>query len=80
MLEKSSIFTFTFLISTLIAEQAGRRINEDQLASLSSEKTVNEFLESQRVNITAIIKQMLAVGEIFKCEGLQVMIYFLEIF
>ncbi|XP_039131515.1 trigger factor-like protein TIG, Chloroplastic [Dioscorea cayenensis subsp. rotundata] len=55
----------------LMEMQAGRRINEDQLASLSSEKTVNEFLESQRVNITAIIKQMLAVGEIFKCEGLQ---------
>ncbi|KAJ0965392.1 hypothetical protein J5N97_026530 [Dioscorea zingiberensis] len=55
----------------LMEMQAGRRINENQLASLSSKKAVNEFLESQRDSITSIIKQMLAVGEIFKCEDLQ---------
>lgn len=52
--------------------QANQKLDEQQLAFLTSEKTVKEYLESQRANVSNIIKQMLAVGEIFKCENLQV--------
>ncbi|OAY65701.1 Trigger factor-like protein TIG, Chloroplastic [Ananas comosus] len=55
----------------LLQLQAERKLDENQLASLLSEKTVKEYLESERENISKIIKQMLAVGEIFKCENLQ---------
>ncbi|KAK1269620.1 Trigger factor-like protein TIG [Acorus gramineus] len=55
----------------LLELQVKQKLNEQQIASLSSEKVVNEFLEFQRENITNIIKQMLAVGEIFRCENLQ---------
>ncbi|XP_028556876.1 trigger factor-like protein TIG, Chloroplastic isoform X3 [Dendrobium catenatum] len=55
----------------LLQLQAGRKVNEQQLSSLSSEKAVNEYLENQKENITSIIKQMLAVGEIFQCENLE---------
>ncbi|XP_010913220.1 trigger factor-like protein TIG, Chloroplastic isoform X1 [Elaeis guineensis] len=55
----------------LLQLQAGKKLNELQLASLSSEKAVNEYLENERESITNIIKQMLAVGEIFKAENLQ---------
>ncbi|KAF2596458.1 hypothetical protein F2Q68_00008055 [Brassica cretica] len=47
------------------------KLTEDQLASLSSQKSVNEFLETQRESITNIIKQNLAVGDIFKRENLE---------
>ena len=48
------------------------KLNEQQLASLSSPKAVNEYLESQKENITSVIKQNLAVGDIFIRENLQV--------
>lgn len=48
------------------------KLNEQQLASLSSPKAVKEFLVTQKENITSIIKQNLAVGDIFKRENLQV--------
>ena len=52
--------------------QANMKLNEQQLASLSSPKAVNEYLESQKENITSVIKQNLAVGDIFRRENLQV--------
>ncbi|XP_047074049.1 trigger factor-like protein TIG, Chloroplastic [Lolium rigidum] len=55
----------------LLQLQAERKLDKDQLASLSSERSVQEYLNSERENITKIIKQMLAVGEIFKAENLQ---------
>lgn len=48
------------------------KLNEKQLEALSSPKAVKDFLENQRENITNIIKQNLAVGDIFKRENLQV--------
>lgn len=48
------------------------KLNEQQLASLSSPKAVNEFLENEKENITSVIKQNLAVGDIFKRENLEV--------
>lgn len=48
------------------------KLNEQQLASLSSPRAVKEYLESQRENIENIIRQNLAVGDIFKRENLQV--------
>ncbi|XP_042489626.1 trigger factor-like protein TIG, Chloroplastic isoform X1 [Macadamia integrifolia] len=55
----------------LLEIQANRKLNEEQLASLSSPKAVNEYLERRRENITTMIKQTLAVGDIFKRENLQ---------
>ncbi|PKA47288.1 Trigger factor-like protein TIG [Apostasia shenzhenica] len=55
----------------LLQLQAEMKLNEQQLASLSSEKSVNEYLEKEKVNISSIIKQMLAVGDIFERENLQ---------
>lgn len=55
----------------LLQLQAEKKLNEHQLASLSSEKAVNAYLENERENITNVLKQMLAVAEIFKCENLQ---------
>jgi trigger factor len=52
--------------------QAERKLDKDQLASLSSQRSVQEYLEDEKENINRIIKQMLAVGEIFKFENLQV--------
>lgn len=51
--------------------QVEKKINESQLASLSSERAVGQFINNEKENISKIIKQMLAVGEIFKCENLQ---------
>lgn len=48
------------------------KLSEQQLAYLSSPKAVKEFLESNKENITHMIKQNLAVGDIFKRENLQV--------
>lgn len=55
----------------LLQIQANMKLNEQQLVSLSSPKAVNEFLENQKENITRVIKQNLAVGDIFKRENLQ---------
>ncbi|KAF9588802.1 hypothetical protein IFM89_016123 [Coptis chinensis] len=55
----------------LLQIQADMKLTEEQLASLSSPRAVNEFLESQRENITNVIKQNLAVADIFKRENLQ---------
>ncbi|XP_078165649.1 trigger factor type chaperone family protein [Carex rostrata] len=55
----------------LLQLQAERRLDESQLRSLSSEDLVAEYLLKERENISAITRQMLAVGEIFKCENLQ---------
>lgn len=48
------------------------KLNEEQLARLSSPKAVSEYLENQKENITRVIKQNLAVGDIFKRENLEV--------
>ncbi|XP_030445767.2 trigger factor-like protein TIG, Chloroplastic [Syzygium oleosum] len=55
----------------LLQIQANMKLNEQQLASLSSPKAVNEYLENQKENITHVIKQNLAVGDIFRRENLQ---------
>ncbi|MFS7929046.1 putative peptidylprolyl isomerase [Helianthus anomalus] len=56
----------------LLQIQANMKLNEEQIATLSSPKAVREYLENQRENIENIIKQNLAVGDIFKRENLQV--------
>ena len=48
------------------------KLNEQQLAILSSPKAVKEYLDNQEDNIKHVIKQNLAVGDIFKRENLQV--------
>ncbi|KAJ3694644.1 hypothetical protein LUZ60_000021 [Juncus effusus] len=55
----------------LLQLQAERRLDESQLETLTSEKSVSEYLEKERENISTIVKQMLAIGDIFKCENLQ---------
>ncbi|XP_027061615.1 trigger factor-like protein TIG, Chloroplastic isoform X1 [Coffea arabica] len=55
----------------LLQMQANRQLNDQQLAYLSSAKAVNEFLENNKENINHLIKQNLAVGDIFKRENLQ---------
>ncbi|KAK3132280.1 hypothetical protein QOZ80_6AG0518860 [Eleusine coracana subsp. coracana] len=55
----------------LLQLQAERKLDKDQLASLSSQRSVQQYLEDEKENINRIIKQMLAVGEIFKSENLQ---------
>lgn len=57
----------------LLQIQANMKLSEQQLASLSSPRAVKEYLEKQRENITNIIKQNLAVGDIFKRENLQIL-------
>ncbi|KAL9274169.1 Trigger factor-like protein, partial [Drosera capensis] len=52
--------------------QGSMKLTEDQLSSLSSPRAVNEYLEHEKENIENIIKQNLAVGDIFKRENLQV--------
>lgn len=49
------------------------KLNEQQLATLSSPKAVNEYLQGQEENIMNVIKQNLAVGDIFKRENLEVL-------
>ncbi|XP_038903097.1 trigger factor-like protein TIG, Chloroplastic [Benincasa hispida] len=56
----------------LLQIQTNMKLNEQQLATLSSPKAVKEYLENQKDNITHVIKQNLAVGDIFKRENLQV--------
>ncbi|KAL3736382.1 hypothetical protein ACJRO7_025352 [Eucalyptus globulus] len=60
-----------FYGAQLLQIQANMKLNEQQLASLSSPKAVNEYLENQKENITHVIKQNLAVGDIFRRENLQ---------
>ncbi|KAJ9551425.1 hypothetical protein OSB04_015470 [Centaurea solstitialis] len=55
----------------LLQIQANMKLNEEQLATLSGPTAVREYLENQRENIENIIKQNLAVGDIFKRENLQ---------
>ncbi|WOK91326.1 trigger factor-like protein TIG, Chloroplastic isoform X2 [Canna indica] len=55
----------------LLQLQVDKKINENQLAALSSERAVDQFIKNEEESISKIIKQMLAVGEIFKCENLQ---------
>ncbi|PWA91474.1 trigger factor type chaperone family protein [Artemisia annua] len=55
----------------LLQIQNNMRLNEEQLATLSSPTAVREYLENQRENIENIIKQNLAVGDIFKREKLE---------
>nr|AKM76839.1 trigger factor type chaperone family protein [Monsonia emarginata] len=57
--------------SQLLELQAKVKLNEKQLAALSSPKAVSEYLSVQKENITAVIKQNLAVGDIFKRENLE---------
>ncbi|KAI3992570.1 hypothetical protein MKX01_020862 [Papaver californicum] len=47
------------------------KLDEQQLANLSSPQAVKEYLEYERENITALVKQNLAVGDIFKRENLR---------
>ncbi|KAI3703806.1 hypothetical protein L1987_74001 [Smallanthus sonchifolius] len=56
----------------LLQIQGNMKLNEEQIATLSSPKAVREYLENQWENIENIIKQNLAVGDIFKRENLQV--------
>ncbi|CAI9287927.1 unnamed protein product [Lactuca saligna] len=55
----------------LLQIQANMKINEEQLAMLSSPNAVREYLENQRESIENVIKQNLAVGDIFKRENLE---------
>ncbi|KAL8195581.1 hypothetical protein R6Q57_025984 [Mikania cordata] len=58
-------------VDKLLQIQSNMKLNEEQIAALSSPKAVREFLENQRDNIENIIRQSLAVGDIFKRENLQ---------
>ncbi|XP_050219494.1 trigger factor-like protein TIG, Chloroplastic [Mercurialis annua] len=55
----------------LLQIQANMKLNEQQLATLSGPTAVNEYLENQKENISKVIKQNLAVGDIFRRENLQ---------
>ncbi|KAI4307948.1 hypothetical protein L6164_031072 [Bauhinia variegata] len=57
--------------ANLLEIQAKMKLNEQQLASLSSPKAVSEYLEYQKDNITNLIKQNLAVVDIYRRENLQ---------
>ncbi|KNA04535.1 hypothetical protein SOVF_198800 [Spinacia oleracea] len=56
----------------LLEIQAQMKLNDEQLASLTNPKTVAEYIEHEKENIVQVIKQNLAVGDIFKRENLQV--------
>lgn len=56
------------------------KLNDEQLASLTNPKTLKEYIEHEKENITEVIKQNLAVGDIFKRENLQVKIFYWYIF
>lgn len=71
----SLLLLLRFLMLNDMVLQGNMKLTEEQLASLSSQKAVNEFLETQRESITNIIKQNLAVGDIFKRENLEVITY-----
>ncbi|CAO2835863.1 unnamed protein product [Amaranthus hypochondriacus] len=56
----------------LLQIQAQMKLSDEQLASLTNSRTVNEFIEHEKENIIEVIKQNLAIGDIFKRENLQV--------
>ncbi|KAK9077585.1 hypothetical protein SSX86_005922 [Deinandra increscens subsp. villosa] len=56
----------------LLEVQSNMKLNEEQLEALSNPKAVREYLENQRENIENMIKQSLAVADIFKRENLQI--------
>ncbi|XP_021755658.1 trigger factor-like protein TIG, Chloroplastic [Chenopodium quinoa] len=58
--------------SKLLEVQAQMKLSDEQLASLTNPKTVSDYIEQEKENINQIIKQNLAVGDIFKRENLQV--------
>ncbi|XP_074290825.1 trigger factor-like protein TIG, Chloroplastic [Silene latifolia] len=58
--------------SKLLEVQAKMKLKDEQLASLTSPEAVKEYIEHEKENILEVIKQNLAVGDIFKREGLQV--------
>ncbi|KAI5066007.1 hypothetical protein GOP47_0018631 [Adiantum capillus-veneris] len=55
----------------LLELQARMNLNTDQLAGLSSQEMVNNYLISQKQTIIDAVKQVLAVAEIFKLENLR---------
>jgi hypothetical protein len=61
-----------FYLLVVMFMQVNVKLNDEQLASLSSKKAVDEYLLNQKENITNMIKQSMAVGDIFKRENLQV--------
>lgn len=65
-----SVVIFYLLVVMFV--QANIKLNDEQLATLSSKKAVDEYLLNQKENITNMIKQSIAVGDIFKRENLQV--------
>lgn len=65
-------------LKSQIYMQGNMKLNEEQIATLSSPKAVREYLENQRENIENIIKQNLAVGDIFKRENLQVLVFLIN--
>lgn len=58
-------------VARLLEIQVNVKLKDEQLASLSSKKAVDEYLLAQKENITNMIKQSMAVGDIFKRENLQ---------
>ncbi|KAL5101262.1 hypothetical protein RYX36_005589 [Vicia faba] len=61
-----------FYGANLLEMQTKIKLTEQQLASLSSPKAVNEYLEHHRENITNLIKQSLAVGDIYRRENMEI--------
>ncbi|KAK7276888.1 hypothetical protein RIF29_18034 [Crotalaria pallida] len=57
--------------ASLLEIQANVKLNEQQLEGLSSPKAVKEYLDHQKDNIKNLIKQSLAVGDIYRRENLQ---------
>eukprot|EP00850_Spirogloea_muscicola_P000516 SM000002S05596 [mRNA] locus=s2:1093188:1097633:+ [translate_table: standard] len=54
----------------LIELQASGRMTKEQVTSLSSQEMVNNYLRAQKDMITNVVKQTLAVAEIYKLETL----------
>lgn len=48
------------------------KLSDEQLASLTNSKSVADYIEHEKENIIEVIKQNLAVGDIFKRENMQV--------
>ena len=67
-----SVLVFVDLMN--FVQQAQTKSSDKQLASLTNSRTVNEFIEHEKENIIEVIKQNLAIGDIFKRENLQVKI------
>ncbi|CAL5190703.1 unnamed protein product [Lathyrus oleraceus] len=61
-----------FYGANLLEMQTKVKLTEQQLASLSSPKAVNEYLEHHKENITNLIKQSLAVGDIYRRENMEI--------